>query len=173
MSTEQPAQPDPTRPVPSSDPAVLAELLAQEERLALPHLDHADAWRLGELVAGLAEQRGLPVVVRVELDGPDGPHTVFQRAFAGTSPANDWWLGRKAAVVRHFGLSSLAVGTRFRVEGTTFEASSGLDAERYAAHGGCVPLRVDGALVGVLGVSGLPQVEDHLLAVEGLEAFLR
>jgi uncharacterized protein (UPF0303 family) len=158
--------------VPSSDPAVLAELLAQEERLALPRLDHDDAWRLGSLVAGLAEQRGLGVVVRVELDGDDGPHTVFQRAFAGTGPANDWWLGRKAAVVRHYGHSSFAVGTRYRVEGTTFEESSGLDPERYAAHGGCVPLRVGGALVGVLGVSGLPQGEDHALAVEGLEAFL-
>lgn len=163
---------DATPTVPFSDPALLAELLAQEERLALPHLDHDDAWRLGEVVAGLAAQRGLGVVVRVELDGEEGPHTVFQRAFAGTTPTNDWWLGRKAAVVRHFGLSSFAVGTRFRVEGTTFEESSGLDPERYAAHGGCVPLRVGGALVGVLGVSGLPQADDHALAVEGLEAYL-
>ena len=164
---------DATPPVPFSDPALLAELLAQEERLVLPHLDHDDAWRLGVLVAGLAEERGLSVVVRVELAGEEGPHTVFQRAFAGSTPTNDWWLGRKAAVVRHFGHASFAVGTRFRVEGTTFEESAGLDPERYAAHGGCVPLRVGGVIVGVLGVSGLPQAEDHALAVEGLEAYLR
>ena len=90
----------------------------------------------------------------------------------GTTPTNDWWLARKAAVVRHYGHSSFAVGTRFRTEGTTFEQSSGLDPERYAAHGGAFPLRVNGDLVGVVGVSGLPQVKDHELVVEGLTQYL-
>jgi uncharacterized protein (UPF0303 family) len=158
--------------VPFSDPALLAEILRQERQLVLPHLDYDDAARLGEVIAGLAQERGLPVVVRVEVETPDGPHTVFQRALPGSSPTNDWWIGRKAAVVRHFGHSSFAVGTRFRVEGSAFEAASGLDAERYAAHGGCFPLRVDGELAGIVGVSGLPQQDDHALVVEGLVAYL-
>jgi uncharacterized protein (UPF0303 family) len=161
-----------TAPVPFSDPALLAELLAQEERLALPRLDYADAARLGALVADLAEERGLPVVVRVEVDTPTGVHTVFQRALPGSSPTNDWWLGRKAATVRRFGHASFTVGTQFRVDGSTFEASSGLDSETYAAHGGGFPLRVDGKVAGVIGVSGLPQQEDHALVVEGLTAYL-
>lgn len=162
----------PAQPVRFGDPALLAELLAQEERLVLPRLSYDDAARLGAVVASLAEQRDLPVVVRVEVDTPDGAHTVFQRALPRTSPANDWWLGRKAAVVRHYGHASFAVGTKYRVDGTTFEAASGLDEEHYAAHGGCFPLRVDGELVGVLGVSGLPQEADHALVVEGLTAYL-
>lgn len=162
----------PRTPVPFSSPELLAELLAQEERLVLPRLDYHDAARLGALIATLGEERGLPIVVRVEVDAADGPHVVFHRSLPGTTPANDWWLGRKAAVVRHFGHSSFAVGTRFRTEGTTFEESSGLDHESYAAHGGAFPLRVDGEIRGVVGVSGLPQADDHALVVEGLTAYL-
>ncbi|PVU82777.1 heme-degrading domain-containing protein [Cellulomonas sp. WB94] len=158
--------------IPFSDPALLAELLDQEDRLVLPHLDYDDAARLGATLAGLAEQGGLPVVVRVEIDTPTGPHTVFQQAMPGTSPNNDWWLSRKAAVVRHYGHSSFAVGTRYRVEGGTFETRAELDPEQYAAHGGCFPLRVNGQLVGVVGISGLPQQDDHALVVEGLTAYL-
>jgi uncharacterized protein (UPF0303 family) len=158
--------------VPFSDPALLEALVDQERRLVLPRLDYGDAARLGAILADLAQARGLPVVVRVEADTPVGVHIVYQRALPGSSPNNDWWLGRKAAVVRHFGASSFAVGTRFRVEGTTFEEASGLDPEKYAAHGGAFPLRVDGELVGVVGVSGLAQQDDHELIVEGLTAYL-
>ncbi|HEX7805193.1 MAG TPA: heme-degrading domain-containing protein [Cellulomonas sp.] len=158
--------------IPFSDPALLAELLAQEDSLVLPQLTYEDAARLGATLAELAEQRGLPVVVRVEVDTSSGPHIVFQRALPGTSPNNDWWLGRKAAVVRHYGHSSFAVGTRYRVEGGTFETRAELDPEHYAAHGGCFPLRVNGQLVGVVGISGLPQQDDHALVVEGLTAYL-
>lgn len=158
--------------VPFSDPAFLAELLDQEDTLVLPHLTYDDAARLGATLAELAESRGLAVVVRVEVDTSAGPHIVFQRALPGTAPNNDWWLGRKAAVVRHYGHSSFAVGTRYRVEGGTFETRSELDPALYAAHGGCFPLRVGGQLVGVVGISGLPQQDDHALVVEGLTAYL-
>ena len=167
----QPAAEATPAPVKFSDPALLAELEAQEERLVLPHLTYDDAARLGATVAALAEQRQLPVVVRVEVDTEAGPHTVYQRAFPGSSPENDWWIGAKAKVVRHYGHSSFAVGTRYRVDGTTFEQSSGLD-DSHKAHGGCFPLRVDGQLVGIVAVSGLPQQDDHALVVEGLTAYL-
>jgi len=160
------------QPVPFSDPALLAELLDQEDWLVLPHLTYDDAARLGETLIALAQSRSLPVVVRVEVDTSEGPHIVFQRALPGSSPNNDWWIGRKAAVVRHYGHSSFAVGTRYRVEGGTFETRSELDPALYAAHGGCFPLRVDGRLVGIVGISGLPQQDDHALVVEGLAAYL-
>lgn len=159
-------------PVPFSSPALLAELLGQQARLVLPRFDYTEAGRLGAIVAALAEGRDLPVVIRVEAETPAGPHIVFQRAFPGSSPTNDWWIGRKFAVVRHYGDASFTVGTRFRVQGTTFEESSGLDPETHAAHGGGFPLRVDGEVVGLIGVSGLPQQEDHALVVEGLTAYL-
>ena len=158
--------------VPFSSPALLAELLGEQARLVLPRFDYTEAARLGRIVAALAEGRGLPVVIRVEAETSAGPHVVFQQAFPGSSPTNDWWIGRKFAVVRHYGDASFTVGTRFRVRGTTFEESSGLDGETYAAHGGAFPLRVDGEVVGIIGVSGLPQQDDHALVVEGLTTYL-
>jgi uncharacterized protein (UPF0303 family) len=38
--------------------------------------------------------------------------------------------------------------------------------------GGCVPIRIGGTTVGTVTVSGLPDVEDHRLVIEGIRAFL-
>src|SRR5579883_2636195 len=47
------------------------------------------------------------------------------------------------------------------------------DPDLFAAHGGAFPVLVAGVgLVGTVAVSGLPQLEDHLLVVEALQAFL-
>jgi len=44
---------------------------------------------------------------------------------------------------------------------------------QYAAHGGAFPILVRGiGCIGTVAVSGLPQLEDHRLVVETLEAFL-
>jgi uncharacterized protein (UPF0303 family) len=43
----------------------------------------------------------------------------------------------------------------------------------HAIHGGGLPLNVNGlGLAGVLLISGLPQVQDHLLGVEVIAEFL-
>ena len=151
---------------------LLAELESEEARHVLPALSHADAARLGGILARLAGERALPVVVRVALVTGDGLHTVFQQAFSGSSLTNDWWLDRKTAAAQHFGAASFAVGTRFRVDGTTFEESSGLPDDEFKAHGGVVPLRVGERIVGYAGVSGLPQQDDHALVVEAIEELL-
>jgi uncharacterized protein (UPF0303 family) len=44
--------------------------------------------------------------------------------------------------------------------------------ETHAIHGGAIPLITDEGFKGILIISGLPQVEDHLLAVEVLTEFL-
>ncbi|MEO7745267.1 MAG: heme-binding protein, partial [Actinomycetota bacterium] len=47
------------------------------------------------------------------------------------------------------------------------------DLRDYAAHGGVFPLIVAGVgPVGTVGVSGLPQVQDHEFVVQQLERFL-
>lgn len=52
-------------------------------------------------------------------------------------------------------------------------ADHGLSAQDYAAHGGAVPIRVQGVgVVAVATVSGLPSVEDHRLVVRALETLL-
>ncbi|WUH93379.1 heme-degrading domain-containing protein [Streptomyces sp. NBC_00433] len=148
---------------------LLAELAEQERTLVLPHFTNDDAWRLGSLLVSLARERGAPVAIDIRRGGQQ----LFHCALDGTSPDNDAWLERKAAVVLRYGTSSLAVGERFRAKGTTFEASSHLDPALFAAHGGAFPLRVAGAgVIGVVAVSGLPQAEDHALVVLALTRFL-
>jgi len=57
--------------------------------------------------------------------------------------------------------------------GTTFEEEFGLPATRYAAHGGAFPVVVRSVgPVGVVTVSGLPQVADHRMVVAVLREHL-
>jgi uncharacterized protein (UPF0303 family) len=44
--------------------------------------------------------------------------------------------------------------------------------ETHAIHGGAVPLITKSGFAGILIISGLPQVDDHLFAVEVLTEFL-
>ena len=116
-----------------------------------------------------ARERGLPVTISVRRNG----QRLFHAALPGTSADNDAWIERKSRVVDRYGQSSLRVGTRFRAKGGSFEQDSRLDLDRYAAHGGVFPVIVrDVGVVGTVGVSGLPQLEDHAFVVEQLELFL-
>jgi uncharacterized protein (UPF0303 family) len=148
----------------------LAELTAHEDELRFARFDNDDAWDLGTALVARAREQQLPVAVDIARNG----HQLFHAALPGTSPDNDAWIRRKAAVVDRFGHSSLYVGQRSREAGTTFEAQFGLDPDRYAAHGGAFPIVVrDVGPVGVVVVSGLPQVADHQLVVDVLREHLR
>ena len=145
------------------------ELEQQERELRPTRFDNDDAWRLGSLLVALARERGLGVTVDVRR----GEQQLFHCALPGTSADNDAWIERKIRVVRRYGESSYLVGQRFRDKGGSFEEKSRLDPDRFAAHGGAFPIHVAGVgVVGTVAVSGLPQVEDHLLVVEGLTRFL-
>ncbi|MBP2403038.1 heme-degrading domain-containing protein [Streptomyces syringium] len=147
----------------------IARLEEQERRLVLGHFDNDDAWRIGSLLAGLARERDAAVTVTVRR----GAQRLFHCALPGTSADNDAWLDRKCRVVERYAESSYLVGARFRAKGRTFEDSSRLDPDRYAAHGGAFPLTVRGTgVVGAVAVSGLAQADDHALVVEALERFL-
>ncbi|WMX46855.1 heme-degrading domain-containing protein [Streptomyces roseicoloratus] len=145
------------------------ELAAQEARLVLPRFTYEDAWTLGTILVELARERRAPVAIDVRR----GPQQLFHCALPGSSADNDAWIERKRRVVERYGVSSFLVGARFRAKGTTFEDSSRLDPDRFAAHGGSFPIAVEGAgVIGSVTVSGLPQAEDHALVVLGLERLL-
>ncbi len=150
-------------------PITLTELGAHEDELQLTRFDNNDAWSLGVAIVEQAQQRGLSVVVDIERGGQQ----LFHAALPGTAPDNDHWIRRKGNVVRRFGHSSMFVGQSCREEGTTFEAKFGLPMSEYAAHGGAFPLRIrDVGPVGVVAVSGLPQLQDHRLLVLVLRRWL-
>ncbi|KAA1397612.1 heme-degrading domain-containing protein [Aeromicrobium ginsengisoli] len=148
---------------------LLDELEAQESRLVFDRFDEQIAWQLGVALreAGLAA--GLPITISIRRNGQE----LFHAALPGASADNDGWLARKSAVVDRYGRSSLRVGEEFRVNGGSFDTDSRLDTRVYAAHGGAFPVLVRGTgCVGTIAVSGLPQLEDHRLVVETIEAVL-
>jgi uncharacterized protein (UPF0303 family) len=109
----------------------------------------------------------------VAVDVSRGDHQLFHAALAGSSPDNDAWLARKARTVRRFHTSSLHVGQLCRDAGRTLQEQFLLPESEYAAHGGAFPVTVVGVgVVGVVAVSGLPQLEDHALVVEVLQQVL-
>lgn len=153
----------------SNEPIPLSELAEQEHELQLVRFHHGHAWALGLALVEAARALQAGVVVDIERGGQQ----LFHAALPGTAPDNDYWIRRKGNVVRRFGHSSLHVGQQCREQGTTFEAKFGLPSEEYAAHGGAFPLVIrDVGPVGVVAVSGLPQVQDHRLVVAVLRDFL-
>ncbi|MDN3251233.1 heme-degrading domain-containing protein [Streptomyces sp. MA25(2023)] len=156
-------------PSPGTTVPTVDELEAQERRLVFRRFTNDDAWALGSLLVELAREREAPVAVDIHRAGQQ----LFHAALPGSTPDNDAWIARKRRVVERYGSASYLVGSRFRAKGTTFEESSRLDPNTYAAHGGSFPIAVAGVgVVGAVTVSGLPQVEDHRLVVEALERFL-
>ena len=139
-------------------------LQAEAALLVLPRFSEPEAWALGQILMDLA--MGLPVVINIRT--PD--RTLFHAALPGSGPINDRWVQRKSATALLFQEASLAVGVRTRAKGETL-AKFGLPVEDYAEQGCAVPIRVAGAgVVAVVTVSGLAQVDDHALAVQGLKA---
>ncbi|MBT2418269.1 heme-degrading domain-containing protein [Streptomyces sp. ISL-22] len=147
----------------------LEELEAQERRLVFRRFTHDDAWALGSLLVEMARERQAPVAIDIHRAGQQ----LFHAALPGSTPDNDAWIARKRRVVERYGASSYVVGARFRAKGTSFEESSRLDPDTYAAHGGSFPINVEGVgIIGAVTVSGLPQWEDHRFVVEAVGEFL-
>ena len=147
----------------------VAELAAEEAELQFTSFTNDDAWELGTALAAVARRQGAPVAIDISRNR----HALFHVALPGATPDNDAWIRRKTRVVNRFGHSSLYVRQAAVEAGTTFEAEYGLDPLRYAAHGGAFPVIVRSVgPVGVVVVSGLPQLEDHRLVVSALRAHL-
>ena len=153
----------------SEQPRALADLAAEEEELQFSSFTNDDAWELGSALVARGRRDRLPIAVDITRNR----HRLFHAALAGATPDNDAWIERKTRVVNRFGHSSLYVRHSSLERGTTFEEEFGLDPRRYAAHGGAFPVLVRSVgPVGVVVVSGLPQVEDHRLVVAALRAHL-
>jgi len=144
-----------------------AQRLAEAESLQRASFTLVDAVRLGQSVTELALVDQLPITIEVR----HGARVAYRAALPGSTVDNDSWLARKAAVVLRYELPTLAVRVRYEERGLDFNEATGLPFSEFAAHGGGIPIIVTGVgLVGILGVSGLPQVEDHDLGVRCLRA---
>ena len=144
------------------------QLLEEEQILILPSLEILDALDIGEIAKSLCVTRNLPVAVEVRLDD----WTVYHASLPGSKPENDWWIARKARVVMLKHHSTLYERVSAQERGVDWHKENNLQNETHAIHGGALPLITNEGFKGILIISGLPQVEDHLFAVEVLTEFL-
>ena len=136
--------------------------------LDVPAFTNDDAVDLGLIAVDLIRERGLNLAVRIVLGGD----TVFVAKLGTTGPGNDPWLAGKAAVVGRFGEPSLLVRRRHEESGTPFEERDDVDHETLKAHGGSMPIRAAGEVVGTITTSGEPDVVDHATTEEAVRRFL-
>ena len=146
-----------------------SQLLVEEEILTLPSLSAAEALEIGEIAKSFGVARNLPIAIEVRL----GDWIIYHASLPGSTPENDWWMSRKARTVKLKHHSTMYERVSAEERGVDWHKENNLLDETHAIHGGGLPLITKGdGFAGVLLISGLPQVEDHLLGVEVLTEFL-
>jgi uncharacterized protein (UPF0303 family) len=141
----------------------------EEQILTLPSLDLVHGLVIGEIAKSLGVARNLPIATEVRL----GDWIIYHASLPGSKPENDWWMSRKARVVMLKHHSTMYERVSAEERGVDWHEENNLLDETHAIHGGGLPLITkDEGFVGMLLISGLPQVEDHLLGVEVLTEFL-
>jgi uncharacterized protein (UPF0303 family) len=146
-----------------------SQLINEEQILTLPSLDVAGALEIGEIAKSFGVARNLPIATEVRL----GDWIVYHASLPGSKPENDWWISRKARTVMLKHHSTMYERVSAEERGVDWHKENNLLDETHAIHGGGLPLITkDDGFSGVLLISGLPQVEDHLLGVEVLTEFL-
>jgi uncharacterized protein (UPF0303 family) len=145
------------------------QLLIEEQILTLPSLGATEALEIGEIAKSLGVVRNLPIATEVRL----GDWIIYHVSLPGSKPENDLWMSRKARVVMLKHHSTMYERVSAEERGVDWHKENNLLDETHAIHGGGLPLITkDDGLSGVLLISGLPQVEDHLLGIEVLTEFL-
>jgi uncharacterized protein (UPF0303 family) len=148
---------------------ISANLLNEEAVLILPSLTNLDAVEIGQIATEIGIERKLPIAVEVRI----GDWIIYHVSLPGSTPENDWWISRKARTVKLKQHSTMYERVSAEERGVDWHEENNLLDETHAIHGGGLPLITkDDGLSGVLLISGLPQVEDHLLGVEVLTEFL-
>jgi uncharacterized protein (UPF0303 family) len=145
------------------------QLLQHESDCTLEALSYETAIAIGQRATEIALQRKLPIIIEVMFDG----RTVYKSALEGSKVESENWILRKSRVVHLKHHSTLYERVTAEEEGRDWHKENGVEDETHAIHGGGFPLisRSNG-FEGILLISGLPQVEDHLFAVDVLTSFI-
>ena len=142
------------------------QLLEHEASSVFEELNREIALELGNRAAVLGAARNYPITISVQLDGEE----VFRTALPGASDEHAGWITRKSRVVNLTQHSTMYERVKAEEDEIDWHKQHGVADETHAIHGGGFPLRTsDGQFRGVLLISGLPQEEDHLFAVEVLQ----
>ena len=144
-------------------------LALEAKALQLSSLSQAEALEIGTIAQSIGLDRKLPIAIEVRMK----EWTIFHVSLPGSTPENDSWIARKARVVNATGNSTMYERVLAEEQGIDWYAAKGLSEESHAIHGGGLALNVVGlGLTGILLISGLPQVDDHLLGVEIITEYL-
>ncbi len=145
------------------------QLLDEEQFFTLDFLNTATALEIGEIAKSLGVLKSLPIAVEVRL----GDWIIYHASLPGSTVENQVWIDRKARVVMLKYHSTMYERVSAEEHGVDWFVENKLSEKTHAIHGGGLPLiSKNEGFVGVFLISGLPQVEDHLLGVEVLTEFL-
>ncbi|KAI0844737.1 hypothetical protein F5Y00DRAFT_248055 [Daldinia vernicosa] len=158
-------------PPPIPIPPEAATVKLDFDSFLLESFTAEDAWELGHLLyARLLPFSGQrPTLISIALANGQ---VLFQSAVgSGTTLDNEIWVQRKRNTVLRFGESTWFQHCKYAGDEDAFRLKFGMShdqAEKYAIHGGGVPIRVKGVegIVAVVVVSGLRQQEDHGVIVD-------
>jgi uncharacterized protein (UPF0303 family) len=146
-----------------------SQLLVEEQILTLPSLGATEGLEIGEIAKSLGLLRNLPIAIELRF----GDWIIYHISLPGSTPENNWWVSRKARTVMLKHHSTMYERVSAEERGVDWHKENNLSDETHAIHGGGLPLITKNeGFVGVLLISGLPQVTDHLLGVEVLTEFL-
>ena len=143
------------------------ELLGHEANCRFNEITYATCQQIGERAVEIGLKRSHPITISVQFEGQE----VFVKALPGADSEQPSWIQRKANVVNLTHHSTMYERVSAEERGADWHQEHGVLDETHAIHGGGFPLvTTSGEFRGVLLISGLPQVDDHLLAYEILAA---
>ncbi len=128
------------------------ELRKQEERYHFTFFNHPYAYDLAMEILGIRIQLGGLVVFQYLMDKKDEAK----------------WLRKKERIVQNAGVGFMLAAALQEESGMYEELS---DYSQYCPEPGGFPIVVNVELVGSVCVLGLPELEDHELLIEALEAY--
>jgi len=141
------------------------QLLEHEASTAFDELDTSVVAEIGKRAVALATARNYPITISIELDGLE----VFRENVAGDGDEHANWIARKSNVVNLTHHSTMYERVKAEEDEIDWHLKHGVVDETHAIHGGGFPLITSARdFRGVLLISGLPQVEDHVFALEVL-----
>jgi len=141
--------------------------LAEEKKYEFPTFNRDDVWDLGCALVEAAGEAPGPLAVTIWLNGTE----VFRYYPTGTGKNNERWLEWKRNTVTTLEIASMTYKARLAAYDMKQE-DDGLSFPGYAACGGGFPIKLKGgAVIGFIGMSGLPDEEDHAALIAGLEKF--
>ncbi len=152
------------------DTPSLESLSEELHSLRLLRFDYEFVWELGDKLRQTAKKQGAAVAIQIR----HGEDVVFSTLLPGATNDNFDWTRRKCAVAHRFQKSSLAVRLEAEAKGHDFNQRFRLSPADFAASGGGIPLILSsGAMIGTAAVSGLPDVDDHVLLATTLKSIIQ